>query len=71
MQKTKKPSYLSEVKAALRDFFRTQTEDTTAQEELLAGAWKVVMPQVVQSYWNGVRDGATGKVKPKEKSARK
>ena len=50
---TRKPSYLGTVKAEL---------DKLTEEPAI---WRLVRSKIAQSYWNGVADGASGKVKPK------
>ena len=54
----RKPSYLQVAEAAFRQALVTHSE-----QEL----WVWVRLNLVESYWNGVEAGATGKVKPKSR----
>lgn len=66
-QQQKKPSYLEEVKDELLKLILSDhaTSDQDAQE-ITESLWTLIRPKLTQSYYNGVRDGASGKVKPKE-----
>ena len=62
----KPPSYLAEVKADLLSLVAPEANDRGEAREFLAQAvWPFVSEKLRQSYWNGVRGGASGKVKPK------
>ena len=64
--KEKRPSFLGEVK---RDLFNLIVADLGQEEQEAKVStdklWKLFRQTVVNSYYNGVRDGASGKVKPK------
>jgi hypothetical protein len=55
------PSYLQ----AAKDELSQALQGNPGIEEV----WDVVRKRLVESYWNGVEHGATGKVKPRTESA--
>jgi len=67
----KPPSFLAQAKGDLTGLIAAQVEhaeypiveeNITTFVDLL---WPFVAKKLAASYWNGVRDGASGKVKPK------
>jgi len=65
------PSFLAQAKADLTDLVDAQIEHCTISPANVDGfleiLWPLVGKKLAASYWNGVRDGASGKVKPKER----
>jgi len=65
-QQKKKPSYLSKIKNELLEFIVADLGgNRQAAEEITEKLWSLVRKWTTKSYYNGVRDGASGKVKPK------
>ncbi len=71
---TKPPSFLAQAKADLTDLVEAQTEHATITAQnapaFVDVLWPFVSKRCASSYWNGVRDGASGRVKPKERRGR-
>ncbi len=72
-QRPKAPSFLAQAKADLTDLVDAQLEHSTISPANVDGfleiLWPLVGKKLAASYWNGVRDGASGHVKPKERQA--
>lgn len=68
-ERNSKPSYLSQTKEA---FFQLYTEVTgqsgTSVDEDLEQLWKFLSTRIIDSFWNGVNAGASGRVKPKPRT---
>ena len=65
--KQKSPSYLSRIKDELTQYSVAHIKgDPQATTEVANMLWPFIQKQLISSYYNGVRDGASGKVKPKE-----
>ncbi len=60
----KAPSYLAQVKAELTDLVAAAVPELPS-EYLVAALWPFFSEKLRQSFWNGVRGGASGTVKPK------
>jgi hypothetical protein len=73
---TKAPSFLAQAKADLTDLLDAYAEhaeyriSTENVPDFVALLWPLIAKKLAASYWNGVRDGASGKVKPKAKARR-
>lgn len=66
--RTKRPSYLSEVKADLTDLLATNhAGDPEEAAEIAEDLWPFLSKKLAQSYWNGVAAGNRG-VKPKPRA---
>ena len=64
----KSPSYLSQAKAELlKVIIEGYATSRQQAEEVTDKLWKFLSPKLVESYWNGVSAGASGRVKPKQK----
>jgi len=68
-QQKRKPSYLQEVQEQLPQLILSLgCGGCQVADEMIQKLWDFLRKQLVQSYYNGVRDGASGKVKPKAQS---
>jgi len=66
-QQKKESSYLGKVKGELLEIIvANHAADSQDAAEIVEDLWPFVRKASATSYWNGVRDGASGKVKPKQ-----